>query len=164
MCAKMYDDNVDWNDESVCYTIDTGGCIDTDGNVMMIPSVRKWDCLDNDNDEMTQAQKTFIENVELYCERGETAPEHHSTSKKSSSPQDQSAGRTVLIVFLTLLVLVLVGVVSVWFYRRRYSREAFFMPVSRQAIDEDGNELSCSFSPLSENPITANPLTQPSGV
>mmetsp|Transcript_2595 Transcript_2595/g.8079 ORF Transcript_2595/g.8079 Transcript_2595/m.8079 type:complete len:1106 (-) Transcript_2595:252-3569(-) len=165
IAALSKDGQIPWTDET-CRTIDTYGCKNDNDGVMTIPSVRRWDCLDLHSHEMTTAQKTFILNVEKYCEKGEEPPAPSGKTKKSGDKGEKAnTGRTVLIVFLTFLVVVLAGIIAIWAYKRRNATETFFVPVSRQALDENGNELVYS-PPLAENPLTQgaeNPLAQGAG-
>lgn len=158
--ATLGGNDLDWTDQYTCRTIDTHGCTDDNGLPMTIPSVRRWDCLDSSNREMTGSQKSFIENVERYCEGGlEEVPENAKKSKSSKDTDSPSAGHTFLIVSLTFLVLLLAGSLGFWVYRRRTMGEAIFVPVGRQAPgdEQSGNELTYSFSPLSENPPNQGP-------
>ncbi|KAH8064432.1 hypothetical protein JL722_1302 [Aureococcus anophagefferens] len=50
-----------------CAYVDDDGC-----GGMAIPAVRKWDCLFDDNYELTAAQKTFVLDVVTYCVDGDT--------------------------------------------------------------------------------------------
>ena len=154
-----------------CAYVDDDGC-----GGMAIPAVRKWDCLFDDNYELTAAQKTFVLDVVTYCVDGDTddgaspkrtddyvPPDHkltdddaHASSHRSDDDGAAPRANPVVVAFSVIGVAAVLAAIAFVFYKYIYKQ-------SDARPGRDDNAYGVAFAPLGRDDDD-NAYVAPGGV